>query len=56
MSSDRTVDAQDGALTDAMIGQRTKALHKASLWVTITVVLLMTGVAVSYTHLRAHET
>ena len=44
MSSDRTVDAQDGALTDAMIGQRTKALHKPSLWVTITVVLLMTGV------------
>ena len=44
MSSDRTVDAQDGALTDAMIGQRTKALHNPSLWVTITVVLLMTGV------------
>tara|TARA_Y100000588_G_scaffold6514_1_gene7780 strand:- start:2055 stop:2876 length:822 start_codon:yes stop_codon:yes gene_type:complete len=44
MSSDRTVDVQDGALTDAMIGQRTKTLHKPSLWITITVVLLMTGV------------
>ncbi len=44
MSSDHTVDVQDGALTDAMIGQRTKTLHKPSLWITITVVLLMTGV------------
>ena len=44
MSSDRTAIAQDGELTDAMIGQRKKALYKPSLWVTITVVLLMTGV------------
>ena len=44
MSSDRTAIAQDGELTDAMIGQRKKILYKPSLWVTITVVLLMTGV------------
>ena len=44
MSSDRTAIAQDGELTDAMIGQRKKTLYKPSLWVTITVVLLMTGV------------
>ena len=44
MSSDRTVIAQDGELTDAMIGQRKKTLYKPSLWVTITVVLLMPGV------------
>ena len=44
MSPDRTVNVQDGELTDAMIGQRKKILHKPSLWVTITVVLLMTGV------------
>ena len=44
MSSDRTAIPQDGELTDAMIGQRKKILYKPSLWVTITVVLLMTGV------------
>ena len=44
MSSDRTAIAQDGELTDAMIGQRKKTQYKPSLWVTITVVLLMTGV------------
>ena len=44
MSSDRTAIVQDGELTDAMIGQRKKILYKPSLWVTITVVLLMTGV------------
>ena len=44
MSSDRTAIAQDGELTDAMIGQRKKTLYKPSLWVTITVMLLMTGV------------
>ena len=47
MSPDRTVNTQDGELTDAMIGQRKKILHKSSLWVTITVVLLMTGVVVA---------
>ena len=44
MSPDRTVNVQDGELTDAMIGQRKKFLHTPSLWITITVVLLMTGV------------
>jgi len=47
MSPDRTVNVQDGELTDAMIGQRKKILHKPSLWVTITVVLLMTGVVLA---------
>ena len=47
MSPDRTVNVQDGELTDAMIGQRNKILHKPSLWVTITVVLLMTGVVLA---------
>ena len=44
MNLDRTVNVQDGELTDAVIGQRKNILHKPSLWVTITVVLLMTGV------------
>ena len=44
MSSDRIANAQDGELTDAMIGQRKKTMYKPSLWITITVVLLMTGV------------
>jgi len=44
MSADRTVNAQDGELTDVMIGQRTRILHKPTLWVTFTAVLLMTGV------------
>ena len=52
MSSDRTVNVQDGELTDAMIGQRKKILHKPSLWVTITVVLLMTGVVLADQLLR----
>ena len=47
MSPDRTVNVQDGELTDAMIGQRKKILHTPSLWVTITVVLLMTGVVLA---------
>ena len=47
MSPDRAVTVQDGELTDAMIGQRKKILHKPSLWVTITVVLLMTGVVLA---------
>ena len=47
MSPDRTVNVQDGELTDAMIGQRKNILHKPSLWVTITVVLLMTGVVLA---------
>ena len=47
MSPDRTVNVQDGELTDAMIGHRKKILHKPSLWVTITVVLLMTGVVLA---------
>ena len=47
MSPDRTVNVQDGELIDAMIGQRRKILHKPSLWVTITVVLLMTGVVLA---------
>jgi cell division protein FtsQ len=47
MSPDRTVNVQDDELTDAMIGQRKKILHKPSLWVTITVVLLMTGVVLA---------
>ena len=52
MSPDRTVNVQDGELTDAMIGQRKKILHKPSLWVTITVVLLMTGVVLADQLLR----
>lgn len=52
MSSDRTAIAQDGELTDAMIGQRKKTLYKPSLWVTITVVLLMTGVVLADQLLR----
>jgi len=52
MSSDRTAIAQDGELTDAMIGQRKKILHKPSLWVTITVVLLITGVVLADQLLR----
>ena len=45
MSSDCTFNSQDGELPGAMIGQRNKILHKPSLWITITVVFLMTGVA-----------
>ena len=44
MSTDRTVDVHDGGLTDSMIGHRSVTLNKPSLWITITVVLLMTGV------------
>ena len=47
MNTDRTVNVQDGEWTDAMIGQRKKILHKPSLWVTLTVVLLMTGVVLA---------
>ena len=47
MNPDRTVNVQDGEWTDAMIGQRKNILHKPSLWVTITVVLLMTGVVLA---------
>ena len=52
MSSDRSVNVQDGEWTDAMIGQRKNILHKPSLWVTITVVLLMTGVVLADQLLR----
>ena len=52
MNPDRTVNVQDGEWTDAMIGQRKNILHKPSLWVTITVVLLMTGVVLADQLLR----
>ena len=44
MSSDRTFDSQDSELPGVMFGQLKKTLHKPSLWVTFTVVVLMTGV------------
>ena len=44
MNSDRTFDSQDSKLPGVMLGQRKKTLHKPSLWVTFTVVFLMTGV------------
>ena len=52
MNPDRTVNVQDCEWTDAMIGQRKNILHKPSLWVTITVVLLMTGVVLADQLLR----
>ena len=44
MNSDLTFNSQDGELPDVMVGQQNRILHKPSLWITITVVFLMTGV------------
>ena len=44
MKAERRLNSQEGELPSNMTGQNNRILYKPSLWITITIVLLMTGV------------